>query len=190
MNPSRSTEPTIMTARLDLVHLSVVEIVTLFENPSDPLLFVEREFSNPYRILMDDPGPLGWRVPQVKVDPSVNKWFVRMMVLRETGQVVGSTSFHGPPDEAGMIEIGLEVEPSHRRIGLATEALTGMWSWVVRDPSVQILRYTVAIDNEPSIGLVEKFGFEKVGRQIDDVDGPEDIYEMSAAEFTRRFAGN
>lgn len=184
MNPSRVTESTIHTQRLDLVHLSADEIVLLFETPE---LFRDRGFTNPHRVLVDDPGPLRWRVPQVKADPGVNKWFVRMMVLRETGVVVGSVSFHGPPDESGMIEIGLGVDENHRRLGFATEALIGMWTWAIADPDVRRLRYTVGVDNVASIRVITTMGFTCVGQQMDEVDGPEDIYEMSAVDFRRRF---
>lgn len=109
------------------------------------------------------------------------------MVEKETREIVGSTSFHGPPDEQGMMEIGLGVHPSFLRRGYATEALTGMWSWAVSQPGVELLRYTVAPDNLASVAVVEKFGFACVGQQIDPEDGPEDIYEMSASEFRQRF---
>jgi RimJ/RimL family protein N-acetyltransferase len=62
-----------------------------------------------------------------------------------------------------------------------------MWSWVSDQPGVELLRYTVAPDNEASVAVIKKFGFERVGQQIDPEDGPEDIYEMSANEFRRRF---
>jgi RimJ/RimL family protein N-acetyltransferase len=63
-----------------------------------------------------------------------------------------------------------------------------MWSWAVSLPGVELLRYTVAPDNFASVALVKQFGFVCVGQQIDPEDGPEDIYEMSANEFRRRFS--
>jgi RimJ/RimL family protein N-acetyltransferase len=109
------------------------------------------------------------------------------MVEKETREIIGSTSFHGPPDEQGMMEIGLGVHTDFQRRGYATEALTGMWLWVVDQPGVELLRYTVDPNNEASVAVIKKFGFERVGQQIDPEDGPEDIYELSANEFRRRF---
>ena len=86
-----------------------------------------------------------------------------------------------------MIEIGLGVEPACQNNGYATEALTGMWQWVCTQPGVQTLRYTVSPSNAPSQRIIQKFGFSHVGVQIDEEDGPEDIYEMSASEFRARF---
>ena len=182
------SEAMIATPRLELHHICVDDLMSLFESPEDVSIYEGQPYGNPHRVLMDESGPLRWRVPQVKLNPSVNKWFVRWMVEKTSREIVGSISFHGPPDEAGMMEIGLGVHPDFQRLGFATEALTGMWTWVVEQPGVELLRYTVAPDNFASVALVKKFGFVCVGQQIDPEDGPEDIYEMSADEFRRRFS--
>jgi len=182
------SEEMIATHRLELHHICVDDLLSLFESPEDVSKYEGKPYGNPHRVLMDESGPLRWRVPQVKLNPSVNKWFVRWIVEKTSREIVGSISFHGPPDEAGMMEIGLGVHPDFQRLGFATEALTGMWSWVIDQPGVKTLRYTVAPDNLASVALIEKFGFACVGQQIDPEDGPEDIYEMSADEFRRRFS--
>jgi RimJ/RimL family protein N-acetyltransferase len=125
-------------------------------------------------------------VPQVKDDASLNKWFLRWMVLRSSKEIVGSTSFHGAPNAEGMVEIGLGVHPDFRGRGLAREALVGMWSWVVDEPGVNVLRYTVSATNLPSMKIIDSFGFTHVGVHDDERDGPEEIFEMSASEFRRQ----
>jgi RimJ/RimL family protein N-acetyltransferase len=87
-----------------------------------------------------------------------------------------------------MVEIGLGVHDSFQRQGFGREALLGMWLWVVNQPGVKKLRYTVDPNNTASVALVQQFGFTNVGQQIDEEDGPEDIYEMSANEFRRHFS--
>ncbi len=169
--------------RIELHPLSADEIIELFEFPNGLGIYEGKPFSNPHRVLMDDSGPLHWRVPQVKADPGVNIWFVRWIVLQETSEIIGSTSFHGPPDDAGMVEIGLGIHPSFQRQGYGREALVGMWSWAVERPEVSILRYTVSPTNVASVKLIESFGFNLFGQQLDEIDGPEDIYELSAAAF-------
>ncbi len=173
--------------RLSLHLIGVDDLITLFEEPLNMAIYEGRSFSNPHRVLMDDSGPLPWRVPQVKADPSLNIWFVRWVVLRETQEIIGSISFHGTPDPTGMIEIGLGIEPAFQNQGFGYEALMGMWGWVIDQPGVQTLRYTVSATNFASIRLIEKFGFTHVGQQLDEVDGPEEIYEMSATDFRTRY---
>ena len=177
----------IQTPRLDLHHIEADDLIELFEKRDDSKALSGKAFTNPLRVLIDFQGPLAWRVPQIKQDPSVNKWFVRWAVLRSTQEVIASASFHGAPDENGMIEIGLGVENAYQRQGFGKEILQGMWGWVVTEPGVKILRYTVSPTNSASIALVNSFGFNCVGEQLDEIDGPESIYEMSADEYRKKF---
>jgi len=183
-------EPVILTPRLELHHLSGHAIIELFENKNDLVALLGQSFTNPHRVLVDSSGPLAWRVPQVKADPSVNRWFVRYIVLKESQEVIGSTSFHGVPDVDGMMEIGLGIEEAFHNKGYAREALTGMWKWVCAFPEVKTLRYTVSPDNLASIAVINYFGFEYKGQQIDEEDGPENIYEMSTKDFMARWGSD
>ena len=183
MQPDQHREPVISTQRLELHHISVDELISIYETPEAPWVYDGKDFTNPFRVLMDDSGPLAWRVPQVKVDPLLIKWFVRWIVLKSTREIIGSVSFHGAPNEVGMIEIGIGIEPIFQNQGFGFEALAGMWSWVCDQEGVKILRYTVSAKNTASIALINKFGFKHVGHQIDDEDGPEEIYELSVEEF-------
>ena len=177
----------IQTERLDLHHIEAADLINLFENRNDAQALSGKAFTNPLRVLIDFQGPLAWRVPQVKKNPEVNKWFVRWAVLRSTQEVIGSTSFHGAPDSSGMMEIGLGVEAAYARQGFGREILQGMWGWVVTEPGVKTLRYTVSPTNTASIALINSFGFDYMGEQIDEVDGPESIYEMSADVYRKKF---
>ncbi len=186
MKLPHSTEPVIHGERIDLHHLAADDLIALHANPEDISIYRSHTYRNPYRVLVDGPSPVRWRAPQVLENPACNKWFIRWMVLRATNEIVGSISFHAPPDASGMIEIGLGVHEEFRRKGFAREALIGMWSWACEHDEVRTLRYTVDPNNEPSVELVKSFGFSHVGQQIDEEDGPEDMYEMSATDFRAR----
>ena len=183
---SHETQPIIQTERLDLHHLAADDLLTLYSDPEDKSIYLDKGYRNPHRVLMEGPSPLRWRVPQILADAAVNKWFIRWMVIRESQVIVGSLSFHGPPDEHGMLEIGLGVHEKFQRQGYAREALIGMWKWASEQPGVHVFRYTVNPNNEPSVGLVKGLGFTRVGQQVDEEDGPEDIYEMSVHDFCSR----
>ena len=183
-------EPVISTARLELHHISADRLIDLFEKRDDTFALVGETFTNPLRNLIDFQGPLAWRVPQVKADPATNKWFVRWIVLKENREVIGSTSFHGAPDAQGMMEIGLGIETQYQNQGYAKEALLGMWRWVLTFPEVKTLRYTVSPQNLPSIAVINYFGFDFKGQQIDEEDGPEDIYEMDREVFLKRWGAS
>lgn len=180
-------EPKILTSRLDLHHISVDGLIALYEEKNDFKAIANRDFSNPLQVLVKEEGPLAWRVPQVKSNPLLNKWFVRFIVERASQSVIGSTSFHGEPDSLGMVEIGIEIDAKFRNQGFAKEALLGMWLWVSQEPQVKVLRYTVSPDNSPSVAIIKSFGFRYIGQQMDEIDGPEDIYELSTAEFLEKW---
>jgi ribosomal-protein-alanine N-acetyltransferase len=180
---SHVSEPVITCGQLELHHISASDLVTLYEDPGNLSIYNSGQYTNPYRVLIEGHSPVRWRVPQVKANPETNKWFVRWMVLRETREIVGSVSFHGAPDETGMLEIGLGVHENFWRQGIGCEAVMGMWLWAASQPGVLKFRYTVDPNNAASVGLIRKFGFAHVGQQIDEEDGPEDIYEMSVKDF-------
>ena len=183
-------EPVISTARLELHHIAADRLIDLFEKRDDTFALRGETFTNPLRNLIDFQGPLAWRVPQVKADPATNKWFVRWIVLKENREIIGSTSFHGAPDAQGMMEIGLGIESQYQNQGYAKEALLGMWRWVLTFPEVKTLRYTVSPENLPSIAVIKYFGFDFKGQQIDEEDGPEDIYEMDRETFLKKWGAN
>ena len=187
MNEWMRVQDVIQTPKLDLHHICAADLITLFEDPEDLTIYATKPYTNPHRHLMDESGPLGWRVPQVKVNPECNKWFVRWLVLRESGEIIGSTSFHGLPNSAGMIEIGIGIEEKFRNQGYARESLLGMWLWGAKEPQVKILRYTVSPTNIPSIRVIDSFGFAYKGQQIDEEDGPENIYEISGMDFLEKY---
>lgn len=180
----------IRTARLDLHMVTPAEYAILDVDRADPRLWIDRGFTNPVGHLVEDPGPLPFRIPRVAANPEAAPYLLRLAVLRDEAVIVGSSGFHDLPDDAGMIEIGLGIEPAYRGRGLAQELLHGMWGWVIDQPGVVTLRYTVSPDNAPSQAIIRKLGFEYRGQQIDEIDGPEDIFELSAQEYRRRFVGD
>jgi RimJ/RimL family protein N-acetyltransferase len=177
----------IATERLELHTVRPEEYAILAVDRADPRLWHDRGFTNPYGHLVDDPGPLPFRLPRIAANPAAAPWLLRMAVHRGTREIVGSSGFHDLPNDDGMVEIGLEIVPPWRRQGLAREMLEGMWRWAVQQPGVEVLRYTVSPTNEASVRLIAGFGFQHVGVQMDEIDGPEDIYEMAAESFRSKY---
>jgi [ribosomal protein S5]-alanine N-acetyltransferase len=134
----------------------------------------------PYFVAED--GLFLWRFRrrQIATDPASARWIARAVVEQATDAVVGFAGFHGPPDAAGMVEVGYSIDPAWRRRGFARAALEALLERAATEPSVHTVRASVRPDNPASRALILGRGFVQVGEQWDDRDGVEIIYEMAA----------
>ena len=116
--------------------------------------------------MLADPGSAGWITGAVRDDGR--------------GVTVGRAGFHGPPDAAGMVEVGYAIDPAHRRLGYARAALEILLARAAAEPEVRTVRATISPGNVASRDLVLQYGFVEVGEQEDDEDGLEVVYEVGA----------
>lgn len=138
----------------------------------------DRGFTDPDGFVGGSEHVVHLRMEQLARDPEQEPWLLRAIVLRASGAAVGYVNFHAPPDDRGMVEIGYQVQPAHRRRGYASEAADGMWQWAGRH-GARILRASIAPTNQPSLAMIRKAGFDEVGEQLDDIDGLELVFERS-----------
>ncbi|WP_370614895.1 GNAT family N-acetyltransferase [Mumia sp. Pv 4-285] len=117
------------------------------------------------------------RARQVVDDPAAVGWVTGAVWDEDAGVAVGRAGYHGPPDADGMVEIGYEIEPAYRRRGYARAALTALVDRADTEPSVRVVRVTIAPDNTASRDLALPFGFVHVGEQWDEEDGLELVYD-------------
>ena len=122
------------------------------------------------------------RLNQWKADPDYAPWSIRAIILKETGDVAGSINCHDKPKafehegEAGpMIEMGYTIFEPFRRQGIASEAILAL-AGIARTKGVRFLRLSISPENEASQALAKKLGAEKIGTQIDDIDGLEEVF--------------
>ena len=80
-----------------------------------------------------------------------------------------------------MIEVGYTVFKPWRRRRVAMEATLGLANFA-REFGVRWIRLSISPKNVPSLGLARKMGAYKIGSQIDDIDGPEDVYLLDIGE--------
>jgi RimJ/RimL family protein N-acetyltransferase len=119
------------------------------------------------------------RLGQMVGEPRVASWLVRAVVAQSgpaAGAVVGHAGFHGAPDERGMVEIGYRIVAAHRRNGYAQAAVTELLAYA-REHGAAIARASISPDNPRSLRIAALFGFVEVGEQMDEIDGPELVFE-------------
>jgi len=121
------------------------------------------------------------RLEQLTRYPAAQPWLLRAMVLRDAPDrpLVGHITFHDPPGPDDWVEVGYSVLPDYRRRGYAHEAVEALLDWATREHTILRFRASVSPDNKPSLGLVRKLGFREIGRQWDDEDGEELVFELN-----------
>src|SRR3954453_5051180 len=108
------------------------------------------------------------------------------MVLRDelgVRRLRRSDGFHGPPNDDGRVEGGYHVGPGVRRRGFATEAVRALLEWAWREHGISRYRASVAPTNVASLAVVAGLGFRQTGRQWDDIDGEELVFELDRPEI-------
>ncbi len=123
------------------------------------------------------------RLRQVQHNPALEPWLGRAIVLRASQTMVGSIAFHMAPAPEpvrplgpGGVEFGYTIFAPFRRQGYATEACQALMKWAQQQG---VTRFVLSISpqNQPSLRIAAHFGFVKIGSQMDEEDGLEEIYE-------------
>jgi RimJ/RimL family protein N-acetyltransferase len=122
------------------------------------------------------------RSRQVAEDPADAVWVTGVIWDEEQHLAVGRAGYHGPPDAAGVVEIGYAVDRAYRRRGYARAALEALLQRAADEPQVHTVRVAITPGNRASYELVSQYGFIEVGEQWDDEDGLEIVYEVRARQ--------
>ena len=169
----------IRAARLSLVPMSAPFMRAL---RSRDFVAAEREIGAlvPHDMADDLEHFIEFRLAQLEVDPTILEWLGRAMVLTDdmgTLRVIGTIGFHGPPDDAGRLEVGYRVDADFRRQGFAIEAVRALFDWAFERHGVTRFLASISPGNAASRGLTAKLGFREIGSQMDEIDGLELIFE-------------
>lgn len=106
-------------------------------------------------------------------DPTWSSW---LMLARSNGAAVGLAAFS---QSEGVVLAGYSVYPALQRMGLATEGLQALLSWLFGQSGVDRVRATIPPDNAPSIRVAEKVGMQLVGKGQDPQAGVVLVYELT-----------
>lgn len=94
-------------------------------------------------------------------------WYVWYAVLRsnndEPSTLVGGGGYHGPPDPAGIVEIGYSILPQFEGRGFASELVRGLVAHAFSAPDVRRMIAHTTSANIGSVKVLERNGFQRVG---------------------------
>jgi RimJ/RimL family protein N-acetyltransferase len=174
-----STVPPIRTERFELVSMSLPFMQSL-ERRDLVAAASEIGAAIPPGLRDQLDGFLQFRIADLTEDATTQPWLGRAIVIEDVAgrHVIGTVGFHSPPGPDGRVEIGYRVEASYRRTGVATEVVRAMFDWAAREHGVTRFRAATAPDNIASQAVLAKFGFRQTGRQLDDIDGEEVVFEL------------
>ncbi|MEI8058059.1 MAG: GNAT family N-acetyltransferase [Actinomycetes bacterium] len=173
----------IVGLRLNLVLLSVAHVLSR-DGTQTP---VPLGYPDPTDVLNPAWSPIGHRIPQLRSDPTVNPWLIRLAVTRTVEpKIVGLINFHDAPDERGFLEIGYSVIEEYRRQGYAREMAHLMWAAARKHPAVRGFRASASPDNKGSLAIIRGAGLLHVGEQDDPEDGLEYVFECTVADYVPR----
>ena len=91
------------------------------------------------------------------------QWGMYEIILHETSEVIGSIGFHGPPDEAGTVEIGYGIVEQYRGRGLMAESAVAICDLAWSRPEVRRIIARTEETNAASAGVLMHAGFRADG---------------------------
>ncbi len=125
---------------------------------------------------------LALRLAQLDREPALQPWLLRGIVLREAGVMVGCIGFHDSPGSENLltysargVEFGFTVFAPFRRRGFAREAALALMAWAREADCSAEFFLSISPHNLASQALASGLGFVRVGSQMDEVDGIEDV---------------
>ena len=130
------------------------------------------------------------RLDDYRADAGYLPYGLRAVGLRESGEMIGFIGFHTSPNPEYLqkyaphaIEIGYTIFVPHRRCGFAHESVVGMFDWAARQYPVGTFIASVSPTNLPSTAMIKNMKFEKIGEQMDEVDGLEFVYALAVSKL-------
>lgn len=175
------TAPPLASRRLDLPLLTIAALEALIAGDRQALeAATGARFPEPLAAppLMEDALP--YFRDTLREDPGAAPWWARVLILRETGDAVGSAGFTGAPDAEGTVTMGYSVYPVYQRQGIASEAAEALLAWAIVQPGVRRVRATIPPEHVASQRVAAHAGLRRTGLiEIDSDEGPVEIWEHS-----------
>jgi RimJ/RimL family protein N-acetyltransferase len=103
-----------------------------------------------------------------------------LLVLRATGETIGSAGFTGAPNDEGAVLMGYSIYPEFQGCGYASEAARALVTLALTQPGVRRVRETIPPDNVGSQRVAARAGLHRTHRTESDEDaGLVEVWETA-----------
>jgi sugar fermentation stimulation protein A len=184
-------EDAVLLSNADLpVELNPQSRYPLFELTSRRLTLIPLDEEN-LRLAIDHPAQmeanLGLRPQGAEPEPELREalqqmlagvlrdrhnqlWYTHWQIVeRRRRRLVGGLCFKGPPNTAGVVEVGYGLSPEYEGRGYMTEALQTIVGWAFQQAGVKAIVAETERANKPSHRLLQRLGFaphEEKGQSV------------------------
>ena len=121
-----------------------------------------------------------WQIRLVAIIIFVLGFAAGMVAVERAGHVGGGVDTVANGDDA--VEVGYSIFESYRRRGYATEVVRALIDWASSEHGIRHFVASISPENEPSLALVRRLGFERTGRHWDEEDGEEVEFELRISD--------
>jgi RimJ/RimL family protein N-acetyltransferase len=148
------------TQRLLLSPLNVTELELWLYNPSElesrlQLALAEAHLDGYMKTVFKR------KIDNIRRDGSNAIWYTYWVIaLKDESVVVGNVGYKHPPNAQGLVEVGYGIAPPYQKRGIMTEALQAFIQWTAGRSGVAVIRAETLKDNDASIRVLRKCGFE------------------------------
>ncbi|MBL7781945.1 MAG: GNAT family N-acetyltransferase [Saprospiraceae bacterium] len=117
------------------------------------------------------PEVFAWMRDYLSESPEDGPWWTYLIVHKQDVRLIGTCGFKGAPSIDGEVEIGYEIADNYQNRGLATETARALTEFAFAQSGVdKVIAQTLAEENA-SVRVLKKLGFEFVCAKIDIEDG-------------------
>lgn len=109
-------------------------------------------------------------------------WRGYFFIHLQDKKLVGNGGFKGPPDEAGMVEIGYEIASEHWGRGFATEAVCRLIDFAFSHQQVNVVTAHTLAEKNASNRVLQKVGMKFVAEVGDPQIGKTWRWQITRAE--------
>ncbi len=117
------------------------------------------------------PEALIWMRDFIREHPEDLGWWCYLIVHRHDVRLIGTCGFKGAPSLDGCVEIGYEIADAYQGRGFATESAIALMDFAFRHDGVKAVTANTLAEENPSVSILRKLGFQFVNEHIDIEDG-------------------